>query len=109
MKYIYIAIVCILLMHTKLHAAEIWTGYHNVNFLYPSASGLIIISEYSNSERSSCDNGKRYLINKSHPNYDTLVSSMLMAFASDKKLTFVINDSQPRTCSPDINRFIIAK
>lgn len=67
------------------------------------------MTTYANTELSLCDGGKRFVITKSHPNYEVLVSTMLAAFMSDKEISFNIDSGQQPTCSPTINRFLLYK
>lgn len=91
--------------------ADPWHGYTKISHLYPTTSGYVFLMDSPNTEYSSCDNGKRFRIEKSHPNYESLVSSLLLAFSQQKLVRINIDGhkySSP-TCSPTINRMIIAR
>ncbi len=65
------------------------------------------MTSYKNTGISTCNVGTRFSIDKSHPNYTILVSSMIAAFMSGKEINFNITSGQQPTCAPVINRFLI--
>ncbi|MCF6337515.1 MAG: hypothetical protein L3J84_06130 [Gammaproteobacteria bacterium] len=87
--------------------ADPWSGRVEITHLYPYSDGLTFITNYENTEISTCANGARFSINKSHPNYTILVSSMIAAFMSGKKINFKISSGQQPSCEPEIDRFFI--
>ncbi len=87
--------------------ADPWSEQAKITMLYPYDEGLIFVTSYKNPEISTCNDGARFSINKSHPNYTILVSSMIAAFMSGKEIKFNITSGQQPTCKPVINRFAI--
>ncbi|MCW8091129.1 hypothetical protein [Alteromonas sp. ASW11-130] len=85
-----------------------WSSTTNIDWLYPTTTGLIFATkDYSNTDYSSCDNGRRYFISTSHANYETLSSSMMAAFMANRKVKVNIDVPPQPSCSPTINRAII--
>ncbi len=110
MKQRYLLILStIFFLGTGTASADPWSGMAEITSVYPHSGGLVFNTTYTNENLSSCDNGKRFSISKSHPNYETLVSTMLSAFMSAKKINFNIDSNQQLQCQPTINRFIMVK
>lgn len=89
--------------------ADPWSGKTKITTIYPSVDKLTFTSEYNNTEISACDNGHRFSIPMSHPNYDVLASSLISAFMADKSINFNIDSRQDLNCSPTINRLYVYK
>ena len=87
--------------------ADPWSGWTKITHLYPHSGGLTFLSEYANTDISSCDHGKRFQIHKSHPNYEMLSSILIAAFMGNKEVFFNIDSNQSKTCTPTINRFMV--
>ncbi|MBW8184269.1 hypothetical protein [Shewanella nanhaiensis] len=88
--------------------AQFWSSNTKITKVYPYTDGLIFFTEYRNSDVSTCDGGTRFSIDKSHPNYEVMVSTLLAAFMSDKTMTMNVS-STTRACAPHINRFLVTK
>ncbi|TVZ37845.1 hypothetical protein P886_2191 [Alteromonadaceae bacterium 2753L.S.0a.02] len=104
-----VVLLLILFLKAGQVSADPWSGTTRIKWLYPSADGLIFISEYANPDISSCENGSRYLIPLNHPNYNVLASALIAAFMAEKSISFNIDSDQPRSCIPTINRFHVYK
>lgn len=87
-------------------STELWSGKTVITDLYPTSGQYIFNVSYSN-PISICDNGTRFSISMSNPNYNALVSSLIAAFMAGKEINFNVQDAQGSGCSPEINRFII--
>ena len=89
--------------------ADPWVGFTKVTHLYPTSNSYIFLVEEKHPELSSCDLGRRFSIALDNPNYDALVSSLLLAFASGKEVYINVDGEGPNlpTCSPTINRFMV--
>ncbi len=91
-------------------SADPWSGKTKIRWLYPSTGGYAFSTQdYQNTELSSCDSGTRFLISIDHPNYNAMVSSLIMAFASDKEVNINIDGEKGKSCSPTINRMFVYK
>jgi len=93
-------------MPTLSHSVEIWSGKTTITNLYPTSGSYIFNVTFSN-VLSTCDQGKRFSIHTTNPNYNALVSSLVAAFMAGKQINFNVNDSQGSSCYPEINRFIV--
>jgi hypothetical protein len=86
-----------------------WHGWTKITTLYPYSGGYIFMVESPLTEFSSCDNGRRFSIALGHQNYDAMVSSLLLAFASDYAIRVNLDARSGPTCQPTINRFMVLK
>lgn len=87
--------------------ADPWVGYSKISYLYPTSAGYAFLLQVSLPERSLCDEGRRFSIPLSHPNYNAMVSSLMMAFASGKSIKINLVTGEAPTCSPSVDRFFI--
>jgi hypothetical protein len=88
-------------------ATEIWSGPTTITGLYPyPQSAFVFNTEYANTTYSTCDNGKRWMIPKSHENYESQVAAIMLAFAAGKTINMVIV-VLPGACEGTIDRFFI--
>lgn len=99
-------IMITMLIFINFANADPWHGYTKITHLYPSNDGMIFMVEDPLPEFSACDDGKRFLISINHPNYDVMVSSLLLAYSVGKSIRINLNTISNTTCSPSINRFI---
>lgn len=107
MKWTKLMLVCTaILLPSISQAAEFWSGLTTITTLYPTPSNYIINVSYTNA-LSTCNNGSRFSIDITNPNYNALVSTLIAAFMAGKKINFNVDDSQGASCSPYINRFIV--
>ena len=88
-------------------AATPWSPFVTITRLYPVKEGLIFLTTYADPDLSTCDRGKRFVINKSHANYETLANAMLAAFMADRNISFIPVAGQSPVCAPLIDRFTI--
>jgi hypothetical protein len=93
----------------SLAHADPWVGYTKVLNLYPTSTTYIFIVDAKHPELSSCDLGRRFSIALDNPNYDALVSTLLLAYASGKEVYINVNgaDYNGAVCSPTINRLMV--
>jgi len=99
----------ILVMVANFSYADPWSGWTKVSYIYPYSAGLNIITQYKNTELSSCDNGGRFFLPKTNANYQVLSSAIIAAFIAGKEINFNIDGegiTQP-TCSPTLNRLMV--
>ena len=101
-----VLIFMVLCVPAGVRAAEIWSGPTTITILYPSSDALAFMTEYSHPQ-STCDNGKRFMISMSNPNYDVLASSLLAAFYSGKTIRMNFVETGP-SCAVEINRFYVS-
>ena len=87
-------------------ATEIWSSPTKITMLYPASDGLLFITEYSHPQ-ATCDNGKRFMIAMTNPNYDVLASSLLAAFYSGKTIRMNFVETGP-SCAVVVNRFFVS-
>ncbi|GLX85932.1 hypothetical protein tloyanaT_21840 [Thalassotalea loyana] len=86
-----------------------WVNNVKIEALYPTTAGLVFIVDAPNLSLSNCDGGRRYIIPMSHPNYDVLSSSLLLAFSMDKDTNINVDDVESPICQPTINRIYVKK
>jgi len=87
---------------------DVWSDSTKINAIYPSTGGLSFLTdEYSNTQLSRCDGGKRFFISRSHPNYEVMVSSLTTAFAAEKNVKLYIDKIDPTPCGASIDRFFV--
>lgn len=102
-----VGLMLICTMGAQAQVVEQWTGYTKVISLYPASEGLYVITEYANPSWSTCDSGRRWLIQSTHPNYSTLAATAIATFMAGKQINLVINVSGAQ-CGPTVNRFTVA-
>jgi hypothetical protein len=101
--------LCLLLVaaSNSTSATEIWSGPTTITGLYPYAQNAFVFNTvYSNTTYSTCDGGKRWMIPKSHENYQSQVAAIMLAFATGKTIDIVIV-VLPGACEGTIDRFYI--
>lgn len=109
MRYILLFRLLMLVMVSSSVIADPWHEYTNIEQLYPSFDGYYFIVGTPLTSQSACDNGKRFHIKLDHPNYDALVSSLMFAHATGKKIRMNIDGNSTPQCSASVNRFTIEK
>jgi hypothetical protein len=90
-----------------VHGAEFWTTNTTVTHIYPAAGGFVFLTAYSNTV-SLCDQGRRWSIPSSAPNYKAQVASLLLTFSQGLPITLHVIDQSP-TCEPVVDRFIVQR
>lgn len=100
------AVLLLSLVSVQAHADEFWSGDTRITQVYPDASGFTFITTYANTAVSSCDNGSRWAISSSYPNYQVMVAALLTAFAAGKNVNLNIT-VYPAQCAGFVNRFIV--
>lgn len=98
-------VISIILLPSLCQAEEFWSGKTNITTLYPTSQTYVFNVTYSN-PLSTCDNGTRFSIPPTNPNYTALVSTLVSAFMAGKQININV-DSQSANCQPTINRFIV--
>lgn len=89
-------------------SADVWTGNTGIRWVYPNNGGVSLgTKDYANEALSSCDQGRRFTILSTHPNYDAMVSALMMAFAAGKEISMNIDEDAGKVCAPEINRFFV--
>ncbi|MEM9102186.1 MAG: hypothetical protein AAGB12_07665 [Pseudomonadota bacterium] len=83
------------------------SGYVEITQLYPYDGGLIVYPKYADTSVSSCDNGTRFAIYSTEPNYNVKASLLVAAFMANKKVNLRYDAEQPKICEPLINRFLV--
>ncbi|MEO8298798.1 MAG: hypothetical protein ABI574_13425 [Burkholderiales bacterium] len=97
-------LVALTMATTQAGAQEMWSPSTKVAGLYPASDGFYFTTVYANTVVSTCDNGRRYMIALTNPNYKALIGSLMFAFGSDKTIYFHLPDSTP-SCAPVVDRF----
>jgi hypothetical protein len=95
-------------VHTPAQAAEIWSGYTKISYLYPASDGMYFNTVYANTSLSSCDSGTRWFIPTGFPNYNTLTAALIAAFLAGKQVNLNITVGPPQ-CGGSVNRFVVAE
>lgn len=88
--------------------ADPWHGPTKIERLYPTSDFFAFIVSTPLESQSACDNGRRFHIARDNPNYDALVSALMLAYTMGKEITININGNDTAQCSASINRFITA-
>lgn len=102
-----LGVLAILALSACYSFADPWHGYTKVTHLYPAKFGYIFLVDSPLTDYSSCDNGKRFMIDLNHPNYEAMVSTLLLAYAAGKDVHINLEDRTSTTCSPAIDRFMV--
>lgn len=100
------AVLLASLTGVPVKAAEIWSGETVIRHVYPEAGGMNFMTTYSNLSLSNCDNGARWTIAATTPNYQAMVATLLVAFATEKAVNLNITVN-PVQCAGIVNRFIV--
>ncbi|MDH5325949.1 MAG: hypothetical protein OEZ68_00610 [Gammaproteobacteria bacterium] len=89
--------------------ADPWSGWTKINTMYPHNGGLNILIGYANPNFSSCDNGTRYNLSITHPNYKVMAANIMSAYALGKEININIHGHNIDTpvCAPTFNRLMI--
>ncbi|WP_265462775.1 hypothetical protein [Aeromonas salmonicida] len=90
-------------------SAEQWIGYTKITALYPANDGMVFLVAEPHPEVSSCDGGQRLQIPLTHPNYNTMVSTLIMAFTTSKEVYLNVSTEKLKvpTCAAPVNRFMV--
>ena len=96
----------LLSMSAGFSYADPWHGFTTIEKLYPSFDGYFFLVNDPLTSHSSCDGGRRFHIKLDHPNYDAMVSSLLLAYSTKTKINMNVDGSGSPNCSASINRFI---
>lgn len=105
-RYFYVLIV-FLGFNSMYALADPWHGYTKIIYLYPASDAFHFLVVDGLPEYSACDNGKRFSVPLNHPNYQALISSLMMAFASDRHIRINLDSRSGAVCSPTINRVFV--
>ncbi len=106
MKYLLVNIL--LLVAANTHSGTINIEDH-LAYVHPTESGFSLTYENDSNPLSTCNDGKRFNIALSHPNYDALVSTVLAAHFGNRKVRIYVDDSQPPSCAPLIQSLLVRK
>ncbi|MEM7765645.1 MAG: hypothetical protein AAF290_16385 [Pseudomonadota bacterium] len=87
-------------------AAEVWISQTRITNLYPTSTSLFFVTEYA-MPLSTCDNGSRFEIPMSTPNYNVLASALFAAFHSGHPIRMNFDDAPGPRCDVVINRFFV--
>jgi hypothetical protein len=106
MKKFYVAIL--LLISCISNAATINSTQTSIAALYPTRDGLAFLTDSYSSTLSTCDGGKRFMLNKANLDYNAQASALIAAFMANKQVSLIII-SDSTACSPLIDRFWVWK
>ena len=109
MKFRIVIALAIFSVAGLVSAGQAWSPSDpvEIKYVYPYTDGLAFVVDGYSHHLSTCNNGSKFEIHSSHGNYQVMSSTLLMAFASGKKIRFSIDDSQSAGCSPDITQMIV--
>lgn len=88
-------------------AAIVYSTIDDLDWVYPGNSGLRLRFKNYSHPLGTCGSGQRFIIKTDHPNYDVLVSTVLMGFASERPLRVYFDDSQPAACDPVVDAVMV--
>lgn len=109
MKKYLSALIAFLCLNSMCAVADPWHGYTKIIHLYPASDAFNFLVEDPLPEYSACDNGRRFSVPLDHPNYQALISSLMMAFASDRTIRMNLDSRSSAVCSPTINRVFVRR
>lgn len=98
MKKYFFALIAFLGLSSMFAVADPWHGYTKFTYLYPASDAFHFIVADGLPEYSACDNGKRFSVPLNHPNYQALISSLMMAFASDRHIRMNLDNRSSAVC-----------
>lgn len=107
MRILYIAITFVGILLSPFCIADPWHGYTKVTHLYPSHDGYFFFVKDGLPSQSTCDNGRRFYVALDHPNYQALVSALMVAYTADVRVRFNINGRVEPDCAASINRLML--
>ncbi|WNZ57002.1 hypothetical protein [Microbulbifer sp. JTAC008] len=82
-----------------------WLDADSLQEFFPDDGGVNVVLDTVTSNYSSCNNGRRFYLPMTHPNYEVTSSTLLTSFASGKKVKLVIN--QTSACAPEIQKVVL--
>ena len=90
-----------------VHAGERWSSTTAISWLYPRTDGLAFkTKDYSDKSSSTCDDGRRFMVDIEHENYQVMSSALMTAFAAGKRIKFYYTEGL-RQCTVPIIRFYL--
>ncbi len=104
-----ISIILCLLPAFSFAGTEKSSPYVVIDRLYPFGGGLIFYTSYADTEVSSCDGGKRFVVLSTHENYQVKASMLMAAFMAGKKISFRYDANHKRSCEAPASRFLVNK
>ena len=85
-----------------------WSAITSISALYPTSQKMIFITEFSESEWSSCASGRRFALDPDNADYPAQVAALLTAFAGGRDIQmFIRPDQSLPTCDPIVDRFFV--
>jgi hypothetical protein len=105
-KMIYFLTILLLVMSSHARAADIWSDWTEIAYLYPANNHLMFITVYQNKSYSTCDNGGRFALNINNTDYKTQAAALMAAFTAGKEIKMVIIQASA-ACSATIDRFMV--
>ena len=99
--------VMVLFALTIAHAGERWSSTTAISWLYPRTDGLALkTKDHKDLSSSTCDGGRRFMVDIDHENYEVMSSALMTAFAAGKKIKFYYTEGL-RQCTVPIIRFYL--
>lgn len=86
-------------------AGDKWVEKDVLDEVYPDSNGLQVVFKSLSSDNSTCNGGRRFVVKRSHDNYDVMVSVLLTAFASGKNVKLNVTDAS--SCAPEIFKVVV--
>ena len=78
-----------------------------LDYVYPQPNAFYIKYDNASHPISTCNSGRRFAVALDHPNYDAIVSTILMAYQSGKKLRVYFSDTQPPACGATVDAVLV--
>lgn len=105
MKLFSLIIFCLFsLISSPISANEpVWRGWDKIKILYPAQNGLTLIMNTVPSTYSTCEDGRRYILLPTTPNYEVIASGLMSAFYMNKTINLA-TDPATTNCAAVINR-----
>jgi hypothetical protein len=105
-KMIYFLTALLLVISSHARAADVWSDWTEIAFLYPTSNHLMFITVYKNTSYSTCDGGGRFALNINNADYKTQAAALISAFTAGKKIKMMLIQA-PAACSATIDRFMV--
>ena len=99
------ALTSLFLLAAPASAADAWAN-RKLLYLYPTADGYIFRFDGAQVNIGSPCESSRMIIHLTHPNYDSLVATLISAFAANWPVDVSYDDSTITACNTTATRFV---
>lgn len=100
------ALASLFLLAGPASAADAWAENRKLLYLYPTADGYIFRFDGAQVNIGSPCESNRMIIHLTHPNYDSLLATLISAFAANWPVDVSYDDSTITACNTTATRFV---